>query len=325
MKLPDDLTGLARVAEVPSWAELNRQWLVAQIAGLAHRIKTVDSRDAESADDPTTFTPALVHCANVFGLSPFERHLLLLVAGLQLDHGLRQAVAARCPDGSARASFGLALEALPQPHWDALSPDSPLRHWRMVEPEPGPVLSRAPLQIDERVLHFLAGVPANDPQLTSVGKVLEPEREVTGVGEPSLTNLVARALTAAGDRAIIVLHGDKSDAAALRDAALASIAPLGHPAAWFSANDLPADAMSVTLLARHIDREAALTGIFPIFAAEGDHAVRTATGLVARLHSPCLWLGSPGNELSALPRTARVLRFELPAPSPQRTRERLLA
>src|SRR6186997_515717 len=153
MKLSHDITGLASVAEMPSWAELNREWLVAQIAGLAHRIESTEGGGAQDAVQPTAFTPALIHCANAFGLSTFERQLLLLVAGLQLDGRLREAVAARNSDGSARASFGLALEVLPQPHWDALSPDAALRHWRMIELAPDPVLTSAPIQIDERISH----------------------------------------------------------------------------------------------------------------------------------------------------------------------------
>jgi hypothetical protein len=323
MKHSGDITGLASVAEMPSWAELNRQWLVAEIARLAQRLEAADSGDAHDAFAPTAFTPALIHCASAFGLSLFEQQLLLLVAGLQLDGRLRQAVAARNADGLPRASFSLALESLAQPHWDALSPDSALRHWRMIELEPGLVLTHATIQIDERILHFLSGVPANDGQLTGVGTLIDPESTLTDRAEPPLTDLVARALASGGSPPIVAIRGDRSEPAALRSAALASIASLGKLALWLSAGDLPADAATLSLLARHVDREAALTGIVPVIAVEGGSAEHAAAGLAGRLHGPCLWLGSTDSALSALPRT--VLRFELPAPAAHRTRDWLLA
>jgi hypothetical protein len=152
----------ASVTRLPNWTELNRQWLIAAIAKLRERIeaRTADmagegeAADCIDANDATGFMPALVHCARVFRLSPFERELLLLVAGLELDHGLRAAVTNLNLGVSSRASYGLALAVLTAPHWDALSPSAALRHWRMVEPEPGGVLTQAALRIDERVLHF---------------------------------------------------------------------------------------------------------------------------------------------------------------------------
>jgi hypothetical protein len=324
MKLALDIAGPARAAEPRSWAELNRQWLVAEIGRLARRIEGAEERvrgDGEPA--PASFTPALTQCADAFGLSPFERQLLLLVAGLQLDGRLREAVAAKDPDGTPRANFGLALSALPGPHWDALSPDAPLRHWRIIEPEPGGTLTQAPLHIDERILHFLSGVPANDPQLTGFGTFIDT-RDARAGAEPLLAERMALALTGKGAPPAVALYGSP-DAAALRDAALAALAAAGWPALWLPAHDLPVDAASQALLARHIDREAALTGIVPVLAVDGAAGERIAAGLAARLQTAFIWLGAPGEALSALPRDRRVLRFELARPDSQRTRDRLLA
>src|SRR5262249_23742017 len=154
----------ASVIRLSSRTELNRQWLIAALARLRARIEaqiaggageTGKRADCVAAAEATGFTPALVHCAQAFGLSPFERELLLLAAGLELDHGLRAAITTLNSGVSSRASYGVALAVLTQPHWDALSPDAPLRHWRMVEPEPGGPLTQAGLRIDERILHFL--------------------------------------------------------------------------------------------------------------------------------------------------------------------------
>ncbi len=87
----------ASIALLQSWTELNRQWLIAAIARLRERIEARTAIEAEASEAvdcveaaaPAGFTPALIHCARVFQLSPFERELLLLVTGLELDHRLR--------------------------------------------------------------------------------------------------------------------------------------------------------------------------------------------------------------------------------------------
>src|SRR6266498_3659797 len=57
-----------------------------------------------------------------------------------------------------RQAFGLALAALPGAHWSALSPTGPLRRWRLIEVGEGPSLVASPLRLDERILHFVAGL-----------------------------------------------------------------------------------------------------------------------------------------------------------------------
>ena len=61
-----------------------------------------------------------------FALSPFERDVLLLAAAVELDGGVAEAVRA-LQGGSAAPTFALAMSTLPDPHWDALAPDRPLR------------------------------------------------------------------------------------------------------------------------------------------------------------------------------------------------------
>src|SRR5262245_44517245 len=72
-------------------------------------------------------------CAK-FGLTAFERRALILSAGCELDSAFA-ALCARAQGNPAMAypTFGLALAALPDPHWSAVLPVSALRHWRLVE------------------------------------------------------------------------------------------------------------------------------------------------------------------------------------------------
>jgi hypothetical protein len=91
---------------------------------------------------------------------------LLLCAGVELDSTFAALCAA--VQGDARrthATFSLALATLPGAHWSALTPAAPLRRWRMIEVASGDSLTHSPLRIDERVLHYLAGVACLDDRL----------------------------------------------------------------------------------------------------------------------------------------------------------------
>ena len=104
---------------------------------------------------------ALQTIAAAFGLSAFERDLLMLCAGVELDASF----AALC--GPA-PTFGLALAIHPDAHWSALAPAAPLRAWRLLELDPRASPTRGALRIDERILHAIAGVSFLDERLRGI-------------------------------------------------------------------------------------------------------------------------------------------------------------
>ncbi len=112
-------------------------------------------------------------CAG-FELSGFERDVLLLCAGVELDGPLAELVAEAQGGGSGRVTISLALAALPNAHWEAFSPGAPLRYWRLLHLQPGPGLTHSPLQIDEMPLHFLTGLDPHDDQLIEHMRFLPP-------------------------------------------------------------------------------------------------------------------------------------------------------
>ena len=133
--------------------EASRAPLVSELARLAALLRGDDAPRPRTDDTP------LEDLARRLGLSPFERDVLLLAAGVELDAQIAAAVAA-AQGGPASPTFGLALSTLPDPHWDALSPDRPLRRRRLVRLGPGEILALRPLRIDEAVLHRITGVGA---------------------------------------------------------------------------------------------------------------------------------------------------------------------
>ena len=125
----------------------------------------------DTAADPAqapAFAPALQLLAQRLGLSDFERDLLLLCIGMELDTRM-PALCAQAQHDPAKPwpTFALAFAVLDQPSWDALSPERPLRYWRLLEihqPGPQPLIGAA-LSADERIVNFAKGLNYVDDRL----------------------------------------------------------------------------------------------------------------------------------------------------------------
>jgi hypothetical protein len=166
----------AAVADrVPTAAEREQQPLVAEVEHVRALLEAF--RDGEPAPvrparlAPASFEPAVDRLTRLLGLSAFERRVVLLAAAVELDGDVAALTAALQGGGDPRPTFGLALAALPGAHWDALAPGSPLRRWRLLETAAGPTLASRPLRLDERILHYLAGIDAPDERLDGVVRV----------------------------------------------------------------------------------------------------------------------------------------------------------
>ena len=120
--------------------------------------------------------PALLMLAKQLGLSPFEQDVLLLCVAMELDTGL----AAQCAfanGDSARAypTFALAMTLFDAPAWEVMSPQRPLRYWRLIEiNQPGaqPLVNSA-LRADERIVNFLKGLNYLDDRLAPLVSALD--------------------------------------------------------------------------------------------------------------------------------------------------------
>jgi hypothetical protein len=110
--------------------------------------------------------PALLILANRLGLSEFERQILLLCLAMELDPAIGT-LCARCQADAGRPTFALAFNLFENPSWEALSPERPLRYWRLIEiSQPGgQPLTASPLRADERVVNYLKGLNYLDDRL----------------------------------------------------------------------------------------------------------------------------------------------------------------
>lgn len=140
---------------------------MASLAGIKQLLK-------QDPELQTTEPPMMAHetpsaldaLCEWFQLSPFERAILLLCAGIELDREFAILCAAAHGDPTLNyPTFSLALARFSDAHWSALAPDSALRHWQLIEVEAGRMLTFSPLRIDERILHYLLGITYLDKRL----------------------------------------------------------------------------------------------------------------------------------------------------------------
>jgi hypothetical protein len=275
-------------------------WHVANYGSLTSAVATVRAwleAHAERGDRPPAFAlpavpPELARLAKAFGLSAFEQGVLLLASAMELDASVGTACAAAQRDPRrAYPTFGLALAALPEPHWSALLPSSPLRRWRLVEVDTADSLTAGRLRLDERVLHHLTGLSYLDHRLRGLVEAARsldelPESQAATAGRIAEMWSPARPLTS---WPVIQLCG--TDSAEQQAVASAGCASLGLTVYVLRATDVPANASDRHSLATLWDREAMLAGVALLIeyhdfvAPEGVHAV---TAFVEELQGPAL-------------------------------------
>jgi hypothetical protein len=122
---------------------------------------------AASAAQP----PAGVWLQLALHMTDFELQTLLLCAAIELDTRTAALCAQAQGDSSglnqAYPTFALAMALFDAPAWDVLSPERPLRYWRLAEitQHPSQALTISPLRADERVVNFLKGLNYLDDRL----------------------------------------------------------------------------------------------------------------------------------------------------------------
>lgn len=211
------ITASADVRSSPppvSWAEANQSCLVMEFARLHQRLKSAGTEEEscdesleecvhklrESLDPPA----AIDQLSSIFELSDFERQVLLLCAGIEMDSKLASVCSeALGRDRRGAITFSLALGTLDNAHWSALAPTSPLRRFHLVELESGYGLTSAPLRIDERILHYLAGVNRVDPRIESL------------LHRRQHTRWIAEEHAVLADELLIIINADRNHSTSL--------------------------------------------------------------------------------------------------------------
>jgi ATPase family associated with various cellular activities (AAA)/Winged helix domain, variant len=298
-------------AATHAWLEANQNSLSAALDDLAQRLEGGPQQPPArgGAESGLPAPPALESLCAGFGLSGFERDVVLLCAGVELDSSF----AARCAaahDDPRRGfpTFSLALARLPGAHWSALVPAAPLRHWRLIEIGAGETLTTSPLRIDERVLHYLTGVQHLDERLLGLIEPV-PRTELP----PSHEALARRLATAVRrlDPPVVQLCG--CDAAASRAVAAAAAGELGLWLHALRARDLPGRVDERAVLARLWERDAFLGSSGLLVEWEGDDGVDAARAAVAFIEQTAGLALLAGPE-SLRPGRRPILRLDVSRP-----------
>ncbi len=232
--------------------------------------ESVAERDAAAAMDPP---PALLLLAERFGLSHFERDTLLLCAAMEFDPGMTW-LCAQAQGSSSRPwpTFGLALSALDEPSWDALSVHRPLRCARLIEVnQPGGTpLTASSLRADERIVNFLKGLNVLDDWLaTLLAPQREDPREVLSESQREVAETVLRRLQdAAADSGLPVVQLMGSDPGSKVAVASQVCFALNRQLYRIGAEALPQQIADVETLARLWQRETLLLPVALYIAGE---------------------------------------------------------
>ncbi len=240
-------------AKTESWGATNQRALMAELAGISSLLRGQPNDTAQAA-------PALDALCAMFRLSEFERRIVLLCAGVELEGEFaRRCATAAGSGGNPWPSFGLALAAFPGGHWDALAPHRALRHWRLIGLVGNGSLVTNRLQIDERILFFLTGVGQLDERLVSLVERVTETPEIAASQRAALAFLEEgwRAAWAA-QKALPALQLCGTDPGAKRQLAAALTGRLTMNLFRLSAAFLPASIAELETLHRLWEREAIL-------------------------------------------------------------------
>ena len=274
------------------WLDANQRYLTAALNQVKERLaRYADpvSIPADSSEIPWPSRdnpPALERLVAAFGLSPFERALLLLATGPELDAAFPALIASAQGDPQRPyPTFGLALAVLPDAHWNAVTPSAPLRYWRMLEVGPAPSLIAGPLRLDERILHDLAGLSYLDDRLSALVEPVAIEVELAPSQAALADRLVDLWSTRAGSPAVQLCGPDPVEK---RTIAAAACARLDLALYSLPVQLLPTDPRELEALQRLWEREVILSGTALLLDADADDPIessrdQTVAWLVERL------------------------------------------
>ncbi len=269
---------MAGTAVAESWHFANQRYLSLALAELRGRLERHRDGNATAGEpDPNlsqrlddasrsmSCPPALEILCRQFGLSGFERDVLLLCAGVELESSFLSLLASLQGNSTQpHPTFSLALAALKDPHWSALTPASPLRRWRLVDVEAGMSLTSSLIRIDERVLHYLAGVSHLDERLAGMITPVEVDCLLEAVpSHRAMAEKIAATWSgtygthSASRLPVIQLCGE--DAQAKRCIAALGCSILGMDLCSLSARSIPSAPGDMDLMIRLWERDSVLS------------------------------------------------------------------
>ncbi|HEY9778930.1 MAG TPA: ATP-binding protein [Leptolyngbyaceae cyanobacterium] len=316
------------VAATNNWEVNNRAYLMAALAQVRKALRQhadsslLDSEEFTLAKEPIVDSPAepsaLERLCTIFALSDFERDLLLLCAGVELDASFAPLCAAASGDKQhCYPTFGLAIAVLENVDWSAFTPSGTLRRWRLIEVGAGNGLMSSLLRIDERVLHYLMGVQHLDERLMGM---VEPVEVMQGLvlshGQVAEEMIAAWSVEANDLLKLPVLQLCGNEVASKRPIAAITCDYLGLNLYTIAAHSIPTNPSDLNQFKLFWEREVALNNSALLIECDDLEAADTVReGAIAHL---CEWLRSPVIIATTDRRRARLrplLAFDIDRPT----------
>jgi hypothetical protein len=272
------------------------EWLRLRLAGLAEgdvsrRDVAIAAKAFETARDADPL-PALVVLGRRLGLSSFEVNSLLLCVAMELDTRI-PGLCARAQGDTTRAypTFALALALFDDAAWDGLSPERPLRLWKLIEVhQPGAQpLTASALRADERIVDFVKGLHHLDDRLSPFLAPfdLPASGPLAATSQRAVATAAAEAIRAGsgGSRpGLVQLVG--TDARCLQVVAILAANELGLQLIRVPAAGLPTLSGELELLARLCARESLLAPIALFVDVDEHHEAEPQLSSTQRLLAP---------------------------------------
>ncbi|MFB8790729.1 MAG: AAA family ATPase [Potamolinea sp.] len=230
--------------------------------------------------------PALVILSQRLGLSRFEQQVLLLCAVMELDTQIASLCASAQGQPHRRyPTFALALTLFDEPAWDILSPERPLRYWRLIEinqPSTEP-LTTSPIRADERIVNYIKGLNYLDDRLApllSPLDVAECPAELPPSQKTAVETILRRLEQSTNLQNTPVIQLLGVDSASKQFVARHTAATFGLHLYRLAVELLPSQSADLETFARLWERESILLPIaLYLDAQEGENCTQTVSPL----------------------------------------------
>jgi hypothetical protein len=259
-----------------NWYDANQRYLTAALAVVRGMVEKYtlrlhsQSEDTEKehlrqqalqeADAALPAPSALDKICKIFGLSSFERDILLLCACMELSGDFASMCATAQGDAQrAYPTFSLALAVLPNTHWDAIAPHGSLRRWRLIELGDARALTLSPLRIDERILHYLTGTQYLDERLVGLVEPLQSVSDLVPSHQELAEQIVAVWLHTPTAKVLPIIQLCGIEPTTKRAIATTVCKTLGVPLNIMSAHVVPSIPSEMETLIRLWERETILS------------------------------------------------------------------
>ncbi len=296
INLPCNAIGNLKRMIMESWEVINQRYLRSLLDRLLDAIKHHTGQGTETPLSEPEFDqtnpPAIENLCHLFHLSDFERKLVLLTAGVQLDKAFGDICSKmRREKSKPWVSFDLALQLFNRNNWAPFNTQSTLRYWQIIVPDDLKNPTVCPIHLDQSILNYLIGHPVSDPHhepyllpLPKADKLIGSYKALSDYLVSTLNHFSSEA-----NKPVFLLNGKEPEAKTI--VTRHAVSSIGLQLYRFDVEMLSRDTKELHALYKRMERDAILYNCAFLFDGEidGHHPERMKPllYLLKRLSAPC--------------------------------------